>query len=92
MKVKAGYVLRKVMDDYMLMPSGESADAFKGCVLLNRVSAFIWERLQTPVTRGTLLAAVLENFAVDEATAAADLDRFLRQLQENHLLEEAADD
>ncbi len=89
MKAKAGYVLRHVMDDYMLMPSGESADAIRNCVLLNRVSAFIWERLQAPVTRDALLAAILDHFAVDETTAAADLDRFLLNLRENHLLEEA---
>ena len=85
MKAKDGFVLRKTVGEYMLMPTGENTG---GCMLLNRVSAFIWERLrQAPASRGELLAAVLDKYAVDEATAAADLDALLARFDQLGMLE-----
>ena len=89
MKAKSGFVLRHVMDEYILMPSGDSLNGFNGCMLLNGVSAFIWEKLQSAVTRDELLSAILDVFDVDENTAASDLDAFLAQLRQENMLEDA---
>lgn len=45
------------------------------------VASFLWEELARPRTRRELLAALLASFAVDEARAAGDLERFLDQLE-----------
>ncbi len=87
MKAKPGFVLRKVVDEYLLMPTGENIAAFNGAVLLNRVSAFIWEKLQAPVSREDLLEAVLQEFETDASTAAADLDALLAKLDGYGILE-----
>ena len=87
MKAKTGFVLRNVVGEYMLMPTGENVSTFKGTVLLNEVSAFVWKKLQSPQTRDDLLQAVLQEFDVDEATAAEDLDALLEKLNGFELLE-----
>lgn len=87
MKAKPGFVLRNVMDEHLLMPTGDNIGAFKGAVLLNDVSAFLWEKLQSPVSRDDLLTAILQEYEVDESTAAADLDKLLHILNEYGLLE-----
>ena len=88
MRVKPGFILRKVVGEYLLMPAGESAAGFGGYLLLNTVSAFLWEQMQTPKTRQDLLDAVLAKYAIDEATASADLDAMLGQFRQQGLLEE----
>ena len=80
MKARQGFVLRELVGEYLLMPTGENIADFNGVVLLNEVSAFVWEMLKSPVSREDLLDAVLERFDVDEATAAADLDDLLEKL------------
>ena len=87
MKAKSGFVLRNIAREYLLMPTGDNIGVFKGSVLLNKVSAFIWEQLQSPISREDLLRAVLEEFEVDEATASADLDALLETLNSYNLLE-----
>ncbi len=87
MKAKPGFVLRTIADEYMLMPVDENIGAYKGIVLLNRVSAFIWEKLQEPVSREELLSALLEKYDIDEASAAEDLDAVLAQFRQLELID-----
>ena len=87
MKAKSGFVLRNIAGEYMLMPVGDNISNYKGAVLLNKVSAFIWEKLQDPVSRDDLLTAVLDEFDVDESTAANDLDDILKKFDELGLTE-----
>ena len=46
MKAKPGFVLRNVMDEYILMPTGDNVGVFNGAVLFNKVAAVVWEKLQ----------------------------------------------
>ena len=88
MKAKPGFILRKIVGEYMLLPIDENIRTYNGAVLLNSVSAFVWEQLQSEASREELLARMLEEFDVDEATAARDLDALLNKLREMELLEE----
>ena len=88
MKAKTGFTLRHIVGEYMLVPTGESTVTNQGYILLNGVSAFIWEQLQAPVTQEELLAAMLKKYAIDEATASADLEKLLSHFQEAGLLED----
>ena len=88
MKIKKGFVLRNVVDEYMVMPTGENIASFDGTVVLNEVSAFIFRQLENAVSRDDVLTALLAEFEVDEATAAKDLDVLLDRFRELGLLEE----
>ena len=87
MKAKSGFVLRNIVGEKILMPTGDNIGKFKGTVLLNDVSAFVWEKLQTPMSRDDLLAAILDEFEVEESVAAADLDALLAKLNEYEVIE-----
>ena len=87
MKIKEGFVLRNVVDEFIVMPTGDNIAKFEGAVVLNEVSAFIFKQLQNPVSREDLLAAMLNEYDVDEATAAADLDALLEKFADMGVLE-----
>ena len=87
MKIKEGFVLRNVVDEYIVMPTGDNIAKFDGAVVLNEVSAFIFKQMENPVSRDDLLAAMLNEYDVDEATAAADLDALLEKLADMGVLE-----
>ena len=88
MKIKSGFTLRHVVDEYMVMPTGENIRNFGGTVVLNEVSAFVFEQMQKSISREDLLAQILAEFDVDEATAADDLDALLEQFRQIGLLED----
>ena len=87
MKIKEGFVLRNVVDEYIVMPTGDKIAKFDGAVVLNEVSAFIYKLLETSVCRDDVLTAILNEFDVDEATASADLDSILNKFTEMGILE-----
>jgi len=87
MKLKYEFSVREIMDDYILVPVGESALEFSGMVTTTEVGAFLCGLLGENTTRDALLAAMLEEYEVDEETAGADLDEFLASMDRAGLLE-----
>ena len=88
MKAKQGFILRNVVDEFILMPTGDNIANFNGTVLLHAVSAFVWEKLQDPMSKDDLLRAILDEFEVDKATASADLDALLKTLRGFDVIED----
>lgn len=53
----------------------------------NRTGALLWQVLAEGTTRDALVALLVETFDVAPETAAADVDRFLTDLNDRCLLE-----
>ena len=87
MKAKENFVVRNVVDEYILMPTNENIGKFDGTVMLNEVSAFIWTQLQQETTEDVIVQAILGEFEVDRETAAKDLKALLACFAEMGLLE-----
>ena len=71
----------------MLVPAGKQIKNFQGMIVMNELSAFVWEKLQAPTTRDALLAEILAEYEIDEQTAAADLDPLLDELNRYGVIE-----
>ena len=87
MKLNSDYILKKIAGSYVVIPVCTRAVDFSGIIKLTESGAFLWEKLQGDAEREELIAAMLEEYDVDEATAAADIDRFIGKLREADLLE-----
>lgn len=87
MKIKEGFILRKVADEYIVMPTGSNIAKFDGAVALNDVSAFIFERMQNPVSKEDLLIAVLDEYDVESEIAARDIDALISKFEEMGIIE-----
>ena len=86
MKIKDNYMLRKVADCYVVVPIGAAVAEFNGMINLNEVGAFLWRQLESDTTPEAVLAAVLDEYDVDEAIAKADIERSIKELQEADLI------
>lgn len=86
MRVKEDYLLRNVAGSFIVVPVGETSLDFSGVITLNEVGAFLWEKLQDNITKEELVSAVLAEYDIDEATAAADIEEFIGKLKGADLL------
>ena len=87
MKINGEYVLREIAGEFILVPIGNTAMEMNGMITLNEVGVFIWNKLKDECTREELLREILESFEIDEEHARSDLDEFLQQLEEAHLIQ-----
>jgi hypothetical protein len=71
---------RKVADEFILVPLvGKGADV-DAILNLNRVGAFIWERIDGKRDGDAVVDALVGHFEVDRARAAADYLEFVEKL------------
>lgn len=89
MKIKDGFLLKKIAGSTVVVPVGDTLVNLQLMLSLNESGAFLWQQLQKDCTKDDLLAAMQAEYDVDAATATADIDAFLNTLKENHILDEA---
>ncbi|MBP3391373.1 MAG: PqqD family protein [Clostridia bacterium] len=69
MKLKDGVIISQVENEYVAVFAGEAGKACSGMMRMNKVSAFIMERLQQETDEAQLVAALLERYEVSEEDA-----------------------
>lgn len=87
MKVKANFILRKIADEHLLIPTGEAALTTKGLIAMSESGCLLYQKLQTGCSREDLIAALCSEYEVSEAVAGADVDAFLDQMRQLNMLE-----
>lgn len=85
MKLKDGFLLRQVAGEHVVLPVGPEL-ASNIMITLNGTGAFLWERLQSETDEDALVAALLNEYDVEEAQARACVAAFVKQLEENGFL------
>ncbi|MBO5060206.1 MAG: PqqD family protein [Clostridia bacterium] len=86
MKIKDGFILRKVAGNYIVIGVGQEAVDFNGMITINETGAFLWEVLSKGATKEEMLSALLAEYDVDEETAKKDITEFLIKLNDGKLL------
>lgn len=86
MKIKDGFLIRKVASQYVVMPCNNDIN-FNGMISLNESGAFLFNLLKENITKEDLLQAMLNEYDVSEEVALNDIEKFLKVLQDNNLLD-----
>ena len=87
MKIKNGFMLRKVGNQDVVVAVGEASRSFNGIIRLNESGSYLWQKLQSDITQEQLVADMLNDYDIDEATATADVSGFIAKLREADILE-----
>ncbi len=81
MKLNPDFIKHDTEKGAVLIAVGKTGEKFKGMVNLNKTGAFIVEQLKQDISKDTLLAAIMNEYAIDKETAKKDLDAFLDDLR-----------
>ena len=82
MKIKNGFILRKVPGMNLVMPTGKNVKEFNGSLMLNDTGAFIFERLQKGSTPEETVQALTQEYDVSLDTASTDVQKTIDSLIE----------
>ena len=64
MLLKKGFILKKILDDYMVVPTGDNIIDFSVAVSLNETGAFLWKQLESEKTHEDLVLALSSEYGV----------------------------
>ena len=86
MKIKDGFILRKVVDNYIVVAVGNAVKQFNGVINLNETGAFLWKRLAEGAEEQDLIDALLNEYEVSEEIAKRDVNKFVSKLKQEDLI------
>ncbi len=86
MIIKKELIKRDIAGEVFLVPLGKSMYDSNGLFILTELGAFIWDLLPNAEGEDDIVRAVLAEYEVDEATARADIQEFLKKLQDLEIL------
>lgn len=86
MRIKDGFVIRKIMDEVIVVPVGERIADFNALVSLNESGEELWKALQSDITEEQLVNVLLDNYEIDADTAKNDVKTFLDTLKKHNLI------
>lgn len=78
MKIKKGFIIRKLGTEHMVVAIGQASKEFSGMIKLNDTSALLWNALVDEATEDELVALIVNTYEdVTEEEAKADVKEFL---------------
>ena len=88
MRSNSEFIVHRLADETVMVPTGEAARRFQGIVRLNETAAFLVEHLQTETTAEALTAALAAAYDVAPETVQEDVAAVLSRLRQIGALEE----
>lgn len=88
MKIKDGFMTRKIGGKIVAVPVGVATASFNGMINLNETGEFIWKCLEKDTTEDEVAQKVAEHYEIDNETASSAVAKFVNTLRQNGLLDE----
>lgn len=89
MKIKEGFKMRKLGREYIVVPEGSGLVNFNRMISLNDTAAYLWEALSgKEFSVEDIKQLIIDQYEVDERTAAADAVKLARDWADAGLVEE----
>ena len=87
MKIKEGFILRKVGGSNVIVPTGNETNEFNGMITTNDTGAFIFEKLQSGMNSDEIVKTITEEFEIDSETATKDVEKFIEKMKDTNIFE-----
>ncbi len=87
MKIKEGFIIRKIANTDMAVPVGNNIADFNGIITLNYTAAFLWRILKDGAKKADLIELLMKYYDVTKEIAMKDTEMFIQQLGEANILD-----
>lgn len=88
MKIKDGYILRKVNNEWVVVTVGQAAINFSGLIRLNETGAFLFNLLLNETNVSSLVEELTKEFEINKEVALRDVNKFIETLRDKQILNE----
>ena len=88
MKIKPSFVLRQVVDMWVILPIFDSTVNFNDMITINESGVLLWRTLESGADADALVAALMGEYTVSRQEAREDVEAFLAKLRTIGCLDE----
>lgn len=88
MKIKEGFITRKIADTIVAVPTGKLVNEFQGMIRLSNSSKFVWDLFQEHTTVDEVAEKLSKEYDIDINRAKADIEKFINNLKDSNIIEE----
>lgn len=81
MKIKEGFMLRKIADNNVVVAVGKATLDFSGLITLNTSGAYLWSLMQEETDIDTMVSKMCSIYDIDVETAKNDITDFVTKLK-----------
>ena len=85
MRVKEGFIVRKIANQYMAVPVGTRTKEVHGMIGLNEAGVFLWNQMVEEKTEQELVSALCKEYEIDEERAILSVRRFCEKVKKEGL-------
>lgn len=87
MKIKDGFILRKMGGQAVVVSVGAASKTFNGMIKLNETGELLWNKMSKDVSEEELIQALLEEYDVSKEMAKQDVSAFIETLKTPGIIE-----
>lgn len=88
MKIKDGYILKKVAGENIVIATGEARLSFNGIITFNEVGAEVFERLDGTRTLSQIVDEIASIYNAPRQVIEADIKKLIEKMKNQGLIEE----
>lgn len=74
------FIYRSIVNEAVLVPIRQDVADMECIYTLNDLGAFIWERIDHPLSWDELFASIQDTYNVDPSLMAVDLENFIQEM------------
>lgn len=87
MRIKPGFEIVNIGDDYLAVPVGDETNSFKGVVALNEEAAFLLKKMREHQNLDALADLLTAEYNVDRIVALRDIEALMQKLTDMRIIE-----
>lgn len=88
MKIKDGYILKKVAGENIVIATGEARISFNGIITFNEVGAEVFERLDGTRTLEQIVDEIAAIYNAPREIIESDIKKLIEKMKNHGLIEE----
>ena len=79
-KVKNHFMLREIVEDYVVLARGPAAIDFNGVLVLNEACVLMWKNMQDYITSKELAEILIKEYSIEAEEALSDVEKCMEEL------------
>ena len=87
MKIKKGFVMRKMGDKTVVVATGDASAEFHGMIELNQTAADIWNWVAEGLDQNAVASNLAQKYNLESVKAKADTDKIINQMKQTGVFE-----